>query len=74
MNKLQKLLEQEPYLLLDGAMGTMLFAAGLESGDPPEGWNVLYPERIKTVHQSYIEAGSRVILTNTFGGTRFRLK
>lgn len=74
MNKLQQLLEQEPYLLLDGAMGTMLFAAGLESGDPPEEWNVLYPERIKAIHQKYIEAGSRIILTNTFGGTRFRLK
>jgi methionine synthase I (cobalamin-dependent) len=74
MNKLQKLLEQEPYLLLDGAMGTMLFAAGLQSGDPPEEWNVLYPERITAVHRQYIEAGSRIILTNTFGGTRFRLK
>jgi 5-methyltetrahydrofolate--homocysteine methyltransferase len=74
MNKLYELLEQEPYLLLDGAMGTMLFAAGLESGDPPEMWNVLYPERITAVHRQYIEAGSRIILTNTFGGTRFRLK
>ncbi len=55
-------------------MGTMLFAAGLEQGDPPEKWNVRYPERVKAVHQKYIEAGSRVILTNTFGGTRFRLK
>ena len=74
MNKLYELLEQEPYLLLDGAMGTMLFAAGLESGDPPEMWNVLYPERITAVHRQYIEADSRIILTNTFGGTRFRLK
>jgi 5-methyltetrahydrofolate--homocysteine methyltransferase len=74
MNKLQKLLEQESYLLLDGAMGTMLFAAGLESGDPPEMWNVLYPERVRAVHRAYIEAGSRIILTNTFGGTQFRLK
>lgn len=74
MNKLQQLLEQESYLLLDGAMGTMLFAAGLQSGDPPEEWNVLYPERVQAVHQQYIEAGSRIVLTNTFGGTRFRLK
>jgi len=74
MNKLYELLEQESYLLLDGAMGTMLFAAGLASGDPPEGWNALYPERIKAVHQQYIGAGSRIILTNTFGGTQFRLK
>jgi 5-methyltetrahydrofolate--homocysteine methyltransferase len=54
MNKLQLLLQTEPYLLLDGAMGTMLFAAGLQSGDPPEEWNVRYPERITAVHQAYI--------------------
>ncbi|MFZ0543983.1 MAG: betaine--homocysteine S-methyltransferase [Candidatus Promineifilaceae bacterium] len=74
MNKLQQLLEQEPYLLIDGAMGTMLFAAGLEQGDPPEEWNVRYPGRVQAIHRQYIEAGSQIILTNTFGGTRFRLK
>ncbi len=74
MNQLQQLLETESHLLLDGAMGTMLFAAGLQSGDPPEEWNVLYPERITAVHTAYIEAGSQVVLTNTFGGTRYRLK
>jgi 5-methyltetrahydrofolate--homocysteine methyltransferase len=74
MNKLQQLLQTEPYLLLDGAMGTMLFAAGLQSGDPPEEWNVRYPDRITAVHQAYIDAGSQVVLTNTFGGTRYRLK
>jgi 5-methyltetrahydrofolate--homocysteine methyltransferase len=52
----------------------MLFAAGLESGDPPEEWNVLYPERVQAIHRAYIEAGSRVVLTNTFGGTGYRLK
>lgn len=74
MNKLQELLEKEGRLLLDGAMGTMLMAAGLEQGAPPEGWNVEHPDRVRAVHRAYIEAGSNIILTNSFGGTRFRLK
>jgi len=74
MNPLQKLLETGQPILLDGAMGTMLMDAGLVQGDPPEEWNVTHPDRIRAVHKGYIEAGSRVILTNSFGGTSFRLE
>ena len=74
MNKLQELLTSEKIILLDGAMGTMLMMAGLEQGAPPESWNLLYPERVQNVHQQYIDAGTRLIVTNSFGGTRFRLK
>ena len=74
MNKLEELLTTPGPVLLDGAMGTMLMDAGLEQGNPPEEWNVLHPERIREVHRKYIESGSRIILTNSFGGTRFRLK
>lgn len=74
MNPLKQLLETGEPVLLDGAMGTMLMAAGLEQGDPPEEWNVIHPKRVRAIHKSYIEAGSQVILTNTFGGTRFRLE
>ena len=73
-NGLQTLLAAQGYLLLDGAMGTMLMDAGLEQGAPPEGWNLSYPERVRAVHRRYIEAGSTIILTNSFGGTHFRLK
>jgi methionine synthase I (cobalamin-dependent) len=73
MNPLKTLLDKKETLLLDGAMGTMLMEAGLESGNPPEEWNVLFPERIRAVHRAYIQAGSQVILTNSFGGTRYRL-
>ena len=59
--------------LADGAMGTMLFDAGLEYGDAPERWNLQFPERIRGIHQGYLAAGSRILLTNTFGGNRFRL-
>ena len=73
-NKLQDLLDKHEYLILDGAMGTMLFDSGLEAGGAPEAWNVEHPDRIREVHRKYIAAGSQVILTNTFGGTRYRLK
>lgn len=73
-HKLQELLAENEYLLADGAMGTMLMDAGLEQGDPPEEWNVLYPERVQAVHRGYVDAGSQIILTNSFGGNRHRLK
>ena len=74
MNKLQELIASGEPILLDGAMGTMLMDAGLEQGYAPEAWNVEHPDRVREVHRAYIQAGSNVILTNSFGGTRFRLK
>lgn len=73
MSRLHDLLAEKPTILADGGMGTMLFAAGLESGMSPELWNVEYPERVMAVHRGYAEAGSQMVLTNSFGGTRFRL-
>jgi methionine synthase I (cobalamin-dependent) len=73
MPTIQDLLENRDFVITDGAMGTVLFAAGLEQGDPPELWNIKHPERVAAVHQAYLEAGSQVILTNTFGGSRLRL-
>jgi methionine synthase I (cobalamin-dependent) len=70
----QKLIEETRPILLDGAMGTMLFASGLEHGGAPELWNVEAPDKIKAVHEAYISVGSRLILTNTFGGTPLRLQ
>ena len=62
------------WLLADGATGTNLFHAGLETGYPPELWNVEHPDRVTNLHASFIAAGSDIILTNSFGGTLFRLK
>lgn len=73
MDILSQLLQSKKPILLDGAMGTMLMAAGLESGDAPEEWNILHPERVQKIHQAYVEAGSQIFLTNSFGGTPFRL-
>ena len=60
-------------VLADGAMGTMLFAAGLQFGDPPEVWNLSHPEVVRRIHRGYLEAGSQIVMTNTFGGNRLRL-
>jgi len=62
-------------VLADGAMGTMLFAAGLQFGDPPEMWNLALPQGsiVRQIHRAYLDAGARIILTNTFGGNRLRL-
>ncbi|MGD8398806.1 MAG: homocysteine S-methyltransferase family protein [Anaerolineae bacterium] len=60
-------------LLADGATGTMLQRMGLESGTAPEEWVLAQPDKIRALHRGYVEAGSDVILTCTFGGTRFRL-
>jgi len=60
-------------VLGDGAMGTMLQAAGLEKGHAPEEWNLTHPEKVLAVHRGYIDAGSEVIQTNSFGTNRFRL-
>lgn len=73
MNVLDQLLSTEPYIVLDGAIGTVLMGMGLEPGAPPEAWNLDQPEAIQRVHREYIEAGSKVILTNSFGGTHYRL-
>lgn len=73
MTRLTDLLARSPTIIADGAMGTMLFAAGLEAGAPPELWNVDHPDRVRAVQRAYLQAGSQIILTNTFGGTRYRL-
>ncbi len=74
MVSLAALLDQKSTLLVDGAMGTELFARGLTAGDPPEMWNVDRADDVVDVHKGYIKAGSDIILTNSFGGTAFRLK
>jgi 5-methyltetrahydrofolate--homocysteine methyltransferase len=61
-------------LIADGATGTMLQTAGLPTGMPGEAWVLEQPEEIKKLHQAYVEAGSQIILTSTFGGTSARLK
>jgi 5-methyltetrahydrofolate--homocysteine methyltransferase len=60
-------------LLADGAMGTQLFARGLEAGACPELWNAENPEALADIARTYADAGANIILTNTFGGSSIRL-
>ncbi len=73
-NRFIELLAEHECLLADGATGTNFFAAGLQTGDAPELWNLEEPGKVQDLHRSFVEAGSDIILTNTFGGTRNRLK
>lgn len=71
---LSDLLATGRVLLTDGATGTNYFAAGLMSGDPPELWTVDRPDHVMDLHQQFVDAGSDIILTNTFGCNRQRLR
>ena len=72
-NRFNHLLATRPWLLADGATGSNLFDVGLMSGDAPELWNTEHPERIAALHQSFVDAGADILLTNSFGGTIYRL-
>jgi len=74
IHPLADLIAEKTILLADGATGTGLFAMGLQSGEAPELWNDSEPEKIMRLHQDFVDAGSDIILTNSFGGTRYRLK
>jgi|SRR5581483_3179084 len=69
---LRELIDAGP-ILTDGAWGTELQRRGLPLGSCPDQWNLLHPDKVAEVAQSYVEAGSRVILTNTFRGNRIAL-
>ena len=74
MPSVEHLLETTGWVLADGATGTNFFKRGLESGYLSELWNVERPDEVTALHASFIEAGSQLVLTNSFGGTAHRLK
>ena len=73
-NLLSDLLGERDYLLADGATGTNLMAMGLPAGQAPDLWNLDQPENVKRLHESFIGVGADIIVTNTFGANRCRLK
>jgi 5-methyltetrahydrofolate--homocysteine methyltransferase len=73
-NPIDALLAEKGILLADGATGTNLFAMGLEAGEAPELLLETAPDTIAALHQRFVDAGADIILTNSFGGTRHRLK
>jgi 5-methyltetrahydrofolate--homocysteine methyltransferase len=73
MSRFMDALKNSNVLVADGATGTQLQQAGLPAGIAPERWILENPQAILNLHQSYLDAGSNIILTNTFGGTRIKL-
>lgn len=69
----QALLNKKEFVVLDGAMGTMLLAEGLQLGDSSEVFATGHPEMLADIHRRYIEAGSDIIYACTFGANRFKL-
>jgi methionine synthase I (cobalamin-dependent) len=69
---LEELLARAP-LITDGALGTQLQARGLETGECPDAWNLSHPDRVEEVARAYVEAGSDIILSNTFRANRLAL-
>ncbi len=67
------LLNTKEFVILDGAMGTMLQALGLEVGGIPEELNIDEPSKLISVHRAYIDAGSDIVYANTFGANRYKL-
>lgn len=66
-------MEDNKIIFLDGAMGTMLQRAGLQTGHAPETLNLTDPAQITAVHRAYLEAGAQIIYANTFGANRYKL-
>lgn len=73
-NRFETMLRERDWILTDGATGTNLFALGLEHGDSPEEWNLERQDKVREHYRTFIEAGSDLVLTNTFGATVNRLK
>lgn len=74
MNKISSIVRSGKLLVSDGAWGTYLFKKGLKPGECPELWNLTNDKDVFEIAKSYIEAGSDIIETNSFGASRFKLK
>jgi 5-methyltetrahydrofolate--homocysteine methyltransferase len=74
VNRLAAMLGDDTPVVLDGGMGTLLQDWGLTDGGAGELWNVERPEVVRESHEAYARAGARILTTNTFGGTRPRLR
>lgn len=74
MSEISKLLNTCKYLIYDGAMGTMLMRHGMRRGDITELMNFSMPDKVELIHRQYIEAGSDIIVTNSFGANSLSLK
>jgi len=67
---IEKLIKNGP-VITDGAWGTELQSRGLQPGKSPESWNLDHPDQVQEVPAAYVQAGSHIVLTNTFGANHF---
>lgn len=74
MGKIIEQIKKGKVLVSDGAWGTFLQQKGLKTGECPEEWNITHPDEVFDIAKSYIDAGSDMIETNSFGGSRFKLE
>jgi len=74
MKKITERIKANEILISDGAWGTFLQQKGLEPGECPELWNLTHRDAVLSIAQSYVDAGSDMIETNSFGGSRFKLE
>lgn len=73
MPDFRRFLKERNVFAFDGGMGTLLQARGLQPGQSPEAFGMAHPDIVADIHREYINAGARVVTTNTFGGTDFKL-
>ena len=73
-DRFRELLKTRDYIIFDGAMGTMLQAAGMKMGETPEVLNITRPELLVSIAGQYYNAGSDVVYANTFGANRYKLE
>jgi 5-methyltetrahydrofolate--homocysteine methyltransferase len=73
VSRLEELLSARSIAIADGAWGTQMSERGLEPGEAPESWVIYRPDAVRDVAQSYVDCGAEIVLTDTFGGSRFKL-
>lgn len=73
MKRISEIVRTGSVLVSDGAWGTFLHNMGLRPGECPESWNLEYPERVSQTAKAYVDAGARIVGTNSFGGSRYKL-
>ncbi len=74
MNRLERLLSEKEIVFADGATGTNLFDMGLANGASGELWCVDHPDRVRALHQGFVDAGADILLTDSFSSNRYRFR
>ena len=74
MVNLLEAIKSKGVLVSDGGWGSFLVAKGLKPGESPESWNLTNPDAVRDIARMYAEAGADIVLTNSFGGTRYKLE